>query len=61
MDFFHPPFTVIGQQTPRGGDTLERVYRAIQAPMERTTFEVAEMLKYACNGFHALKAGSEVF
>ena len=55
MDFFHPPFTVIGQQTPRGGDTLERVYQAIQAPMERTTFEVAEMLKYACNGFHALK------
>ncbi|HXH11226.1 MAG TPA: UDP-glucose/GDP-mannose dehydrogenase family protein [Alphaproteobacteria bacterium] len=54
-DFYHPPFTVIGQETVRGGDAVAALYSGIAAPLERTTYEVAEMLKYACNGFHALK------
>jgi GDP-mannose 6-dehydrogenase len=54
-DFYHPPFTVIGQETVRGGDVVAALYREIDAPLERTTYEVAEMVKYACNSFHALK------
>lgn len=54
-DFYTPPFTVIGQETPKGGDTLARLYHGVDAPVERTTYEVAEMLKYTCNSFHALK------
>jgi len=54
-DFYCPPFTIIGQETPRGGDTLACLYNDIDAPIERTTYEVAEMLKYTCNSFHALK------
>lgn len=54
-DFYHPPFTAIGCATSRGGDTASCLYDGVVAPVERTSFEVAEMLKYACNGFHALK------
>jgi GDP-mannose 6-dehydrogenase len=31
------------------------MYESLPAPIERTTYEVAEMLKYSCNAFHALK------
>jgi GDP-mannose 6-dehydrogenase len=54
-DFYHPPLTVIGHETVRGGETVAALYSAIDAPLERTSYEVAEMLKYACNSFHALK------
>ena len=54
-DFYHPPFTAIGCATSRGGDTVACLYDDVVAPVEKTSFEVAEMLKYACNGFHALK------
>ena len=54
-DFYHPPFTAIGCATSRGGDTVACLYNDVVAPVEKTSFEVAEMLKYACNGFHALK------
>lgn len=54
-DFYSPPFTVIGQETSKGGDTVAQLYQGVDAPVERTTYEVAEMLKYACNSFHALK------
>jgi len=54
-DFYHPPFSVIGEATARGGETAARLYAGIDAPVERTTYEVAEMLKYSCNTYHALK------
>jgi GDP-mannose 6-dehydrogenase len=54
-DFYHPPFTAIGCATSRGGDTVACLYNDVVSPVEKTSFEVAEMLKYACNGFHALK------
>jgi GDP-mannose 6-dehydrogenase len=54
-DFYNPPFTVIGANTSRGTDVVASLSEAIGAPIERTTFEVAEMVKYVCNAFHALK------
>jgi GDP-mannose 6-dehydrogenase len=54
-DFYDPPFIVIGEETPTGGDEVARMYAGQAAPIERTTYEVAEMLKYSCNAFHALK------
>jgi GDP-mannose 6-dehydrogenase len=54
-DFYHPPFTAIGCSTSRGGDTVARLYEGVVASVEKTSFEVAEMLKYTCNSFHALK------
>ncbi len=54
-DFYNPPFTIIGQETERGGDRVAALYAGVHAPVERTTYEVAEMVKYSCNGYHALK------
>jgi GDP-mannose 6-dehydrogenase len=36
-------------------DVAERLYTGINAPLERVPIKVAEMIKYACNSFHALK------
>jgi len=55
QDFHHPSFTVVGQEIERGGDMIAALYKGIDAPLERTSYEVAEMVKYACNSFHALK------
>lgn len=54
-DFYTPPFTIIGFDDERHGAVAEAIYEQVDAPMERTRIEVAEMLKYACNAFHALK------
>jgi len=54
-DFSRPPFTVIGQLDRWSGDRVEALYRSVDAPIYRTSIRVAEMLKYACNSFHALK------
>jgi GDP-mannose 6-dehydrogenase len=54
-DFYNAPFTVIGHATPRGGETAAALYQRVTASIEKTSYEVAEMLKYACNSFHALK------
>jgi len=54
-DFFNPPFTVVGKETEKGGDTLGSLYSDIEAPIKHTNYEVAEMLKYSCNLFHAVK------
>ena len=54
-DFYHPPFVIIGAETTRGGDAVARMYAGIEAPVERTSYEVSELVKYACNNFHALK------
>lgn len=61
-DFHHPPFTVIGGIDERSIDTVSRLYATIDARIERTPLAVAEMIKYACNAFHALKVcfGNEI-
>jgi GDP-mannose 6-dehydrogenase len=61
-DFHNPPFTIIGQQDQRSGDVVAKLYDTIKAPMERPSIAVAEMVKYACNAFHATKVcfGNEI-
>jgi GDP-mannose 6-dehydrogenase len=54
-DFHHPPFTIIGQLDQRSGDLVAKLYERLEVPLQRSTIAVAEMLKYACNAFHALK------
>jgi len=56
-DFRHPPKTVIGQTDPVGGDRVASLYTAVDAPLFRTSIEVAEMVKYVDNAWHALKIG----
>ena len=54
-DFYHPPFTVIGALDQRSADTAAKLYAKLDAPIEQTGIMAAEMIKYSCNAFHALK------
>ncbi|HKP87655.1 MAG TPA: UDP-glucose/GDP-mannose dehydrogenase family protein [Blastocatellia bacterium] len=54
-DFNHPPFTLIGADDEDTHGPLERLYSSIEAPMISVRVKEAEMVKYACNAFHALK------
>ncbi|RMH37811.1 MAG: nucleotide sugar dehydrogenase [Nitrospirae bacterium] len=54
-DFYHPPLTIIGHQTARGASTAAELYESIPAPIEYVSYEIAEMMKYVSNTFHALK------
>ncbi|MEA1969727.1 MAG: nucleotide sugar dehydrogenase [Thermodesulfobacteriota bacterium] len=56
-DFYHPPKTVIGTTDSQSGDLLASVYEKLDAPLIRTKVEVAEMVKYVDNVWHALKVG----
>ncbi|MGH7954551.1 MAG: nucleotide sugar dehydrogenase, partial [Gloeomargaritales cyanobacterium] len=54
-DFYNPPFTIIGSPDSKSADIVAQLYAGINAPLERVPIRVAEMIKYACNSFHALK------
>src|SRR2546425_7739663 len=54
-DFYKPIFTLIGELDEKSGSVVEEIYTRVKAPVIRTKIKVAEMTKYACNAFHALK------
>ncbi|MCB9297022.1 MAG: UDP-glucose/GDP-mannose dehydrogenase family protein [Lewinellaceae bacterium] len=54
-DYYNPPVTVLGTDNPKAGRIMKEVYRGIDAPVEETQIEVAELIKYVNNSFHALK------
>jgi len=54
-DFYHPPFTLVGQYDGRGAEIAAALYTGIDAPLMIVPLKVAEMVKYANNAFHALK------
>jgi len=56
-DFNSPPKTVVGELDQASGDMLAALYGKIDAPLIRTDFETAEMIKYVDNSWHALKVG----
>ena len=56
-DFHNPPFTLIGQSDGRSGNVVAKVFHKLKSPVIRTKPEVAEMVKYVNNAFHALKIG----
>jgi GDP-mannose 6-dehydrogenase len=56
-DFNAPPKTVIGEVDRASGDLLASLYAKLDAPLIRTDIEIAEMVKYVDNSWHALKIG----
>lgn len=54
-DFYAPPFTLIGADDPNTGETVSKLYSGIEARLFVTPVKTAEMVKYVCNCFHALK------
>jgi GDP-mannose 6-dehydrogenase len=54
-DFFQPPYTLLGSDCTWATETMQAVYQGIEAPFITTEPRVAELMKYVCNSFHALK------
>jgi len=54
-DYDHPPFTVVGADSARSADVLRAVFGHLPCEFVTTDIGTAEVLKYACNTFHALK------
>lgn len=54
-DFYAPPFTLIGADDDETAMVVKRLYAKTDAPLFVTGLQAAEMVKYACNCFHALK------
>jgi GDP-mannose 6-dehydrogenase len=61
-DYYNPAITVLGSDNEKALDIMSEVYREINAPIEKVEVEVAEIIKYVNNSFHALKItfGNEV-
>jgi GDP-mannose 6-dehydrogenase len=54
-DFYSPPFTLIGADDEETVASVRSLYAKITAPVHVTSLKTAEMVKYVCNCFHALK------
>ncbi|HEX8068920.1 MAG TPA: UDP-glucose/GDP-mannose dehydrogenase family protein [Pyrinomonadaceae bacterium] len=54
-DFYAPPFTLVGADEEDTAAAVRRLYTEVDAPLYVTAVKTAEMVKYACNCFHALK------
>jgi GDP-mannose 6-dehydrogenase len=54
-DFYAPPFTLIGADEEETAMRVRRLYMSVDAPFYVVPVKAAEMVKYACNCFHALK------
>ncbi len=54
-DFYSPPFTLIGADDEETVAAVRGLYAEINAPVYATSLKTAEMVKYVCNCFHALK------
>ncbi|MGV3641162.1 MAG: UDP-glucose dehydrogenase family protein [Adhaeribacter sp.] len=54
-DYYHPSVTVIGGDHPGAVEKVASLYQNLGAPIEVTDIEIAELIKYVNNSYHALK------
>jgi len=54
-DFRQPPLTLVGHNHAADAAPAAALYQHLPAPLCHTSIRVAEMLKYACNAWHAVK------
>ncbi len=54
-DYYNPALTVLASENVDAIDTLREVYANVPAPVEIVEIEVAELIKFVGNSFHALK------
>jgi GDP-mannose 6-dehydrogenase len=61
-DYDNPPKTVVGADDPGTAAEVLALYEALPGPKIATRLEVAEMVKYADNSWHAVKVafGNEI-
>jgi GDP-mannose 6-dehydrogenase len=56
-DYDNPPFTVIGCSHEAGAKKVKEIFDHLESETVTTEIKTAEMLKFCCNVFHALKIG----
>ena len=54
-DYDNPPFTVVGANHDHPIERLQALFGHLPCKFLRTSVRSAEMMKYCCNNFHALK------
>jgi GDP-mannose 6-dehydrogenase len=54
-DFLQPSMTIIGSSNARDGAVLRELYSWAPGRIFETSFRSAEMVKYVCNAWHAVK------
>jgi GDP-mannose 6-dehydrogenase len=54
-DFMEPTLVVVGGDDRAAMETVAELYAPLQAEMALVSLGTAEMIKYACNAFHAVK------
>lgn len=54
-DYDKPPFTVVGANAEAAFARLQALFGHLPCKFLRTSVRAAEMMKYCCNNFHALK------
>ena len=61
-DYYSPPKIVVGVADAESADTVAALYADIEAPRIETSPDMAELMKYVDNSWHALKVtfGNEI-
>ena len=54
-DYDKPPFTIVGANHEYPVERVRELFGHLPCEFLRTTVRAAEMMKYCCNNFHALK------
>jgi GDP-mannose 6-dehydrogenase len=54
-DFLQPSITIIGAANPAHSNMLRELYHWVPGRVFQTSFRSAEMVKYVCNAWHAVK------
>ena len=54
-DFYNPPHTIIGTNDEESFKIMSSLYDGINAPLLKVEINLAELIKYVYNSFHALK------
>lgn len=62
FDFENPPFIVVGVEDDITARSIKSMYNFLDTSYYQTQIRLAEILKYSCNAFHALKVafGNEI-
>ena len=55
VDFLEPSITIIGASDPAHSRVLRELYSWVPGKVFETSFRSAEMVKYVCNAWHAVK------
>jgi GDP-mannose 6-dehydrogenase len=54
-DYDRPPFTIVGARASEPATVLRELFGHLPCEFHATSIRTAEMVKYCCNNFHALK------